>query len=342
VDLSSESPNRAAALRLVRSVEWLGADASAQGPAVLATFAMPCDHPIAWGHYPGQPIVPGTCLLEAALQAIECAPRGECPATGELVGVEDLQLVHAAHPGEVVQLQARPAAEPTAEPALGGAWRWRVVFTSSGRQIARATLLVGARPLAPAGTAPAWPATADWTELTPLDIVRSLPHRAPLLLVDAAWVAPGGAQLVATRSVTLADCCYGLTSERPHADELRYPPLMVAESMAQAAGLLQLGGARGAHVLMLLGGARRLEFPGAARPGECLRHEISLRRRFGDTALVSGTSYAGQRLIVRMHDLLITVKHQDTTPPRPAPAVAAKPRVSNPHSQPHGALHHAN
>jgi 3-hydroxyacyl-[acyl-carrier-protein] dehydratase len=163
-----------------------------------------------------------------------------------------------------------------------------------------------------------------------------------MLLVDAAWVAPGGAQLMATRSVTLADSCYSLISERPHADELRYPSLMVAESMAQAAGLLQVSADRSAPVLMLLGGARRFEFHAAAQPGECLRHELSLRRRFGDTALVSGTTFAGQRLIARMHDLLVTVRDQDAPPgPAPTAATTTTPPASLSSSPPHGALHHA-
>jgi 3-hydroxyacyl-[acyl-carrier-protein] dehydratase len=301
-------------LRLVRSVTWQGADESAQGPAVGASFAMPTDHPIAAGHYPGDPIVPGTCLLEAALQAIELAPPGAWPAAGELVRVDDLQLMHPVRPGETIELHAQPAAAPAAEPELAGAWRWRVAFTHAGRKIARATLLIGARPAEPVGAAPAWSDTPEWTELKALDVVRSLPHRAPLLLIDAAWVAPGGTQVVATRSVTLADSCYGLLSQCPDAGDLRYPSLMVAESMAQAAGLLQLGGDRGAHVPMLLGGMRRLEFHGAAEPGESLRHELSLRRRFGATAMVSGITFAGRRLIARMHDLLITVGDNYTSP----------------------------
>jgi 3-hydroxyacyl-[acyl-carrier-protein] dehydratase len=335
-------PNRPSAVRLVRSVTWLRADESAQGQGVRASFAMPADHPIALGHYPGRPIVPGTCLLEAALQAIECAPRGEWPGVGALIRIEDLQLMHAAQPSETIELHAAPAAEAATEPELAGAWRWRVTFTHAGRKIARATLLIGTVSADPDGTAPALVPTPEWTQLSALDIARSLPHRGPMLLVDGAWVAPGGEHLVATRTVTLADSCYSLLSDQPGADELGYPSLMVAEGLAQAAGMLQMGADRGGPVVMLLGGARRLEFHAVAQPGECLRHELNLRRRFGDTSMVSGATFAGGRLIARMHDLLVTVKKQAApTGHAPAAATTATPLASTASQQTPGALHHA-
>ncbi|MCW5667475.1 MAG: hypothetical protein KIT35_26875 [Piscinibacter sp.] len=322
---SSEAQRRPAAVQLVRAVDLPPGDAGTWR-SLHASFTLAAHHPIALGHYPGHPIVPGTCLLEAALQAVEHAlPPGEHTAHA-LCGIEALQLERPAHPGEAVELEVQAAGL-----APDGLHRWRVAFESGGRRLARATLVTGERGAGAAADTPAWRCGPDWALLAPADVAARLPHRAPMLLVDRAARAPDGLRLVAERTITLADCCYAEAGHRPASAELAFPPLLVLESMAQAAGLLLLDRPPGAGAVLLLGGARRFEVLGSAAPAEPLRHELVLRRRFGAAALVGGTCYAAGRPIARLHDLLVVAQLPE---PGDAPfTVPTPPRT--------GAIRHA-
>jgi 3-hydroxyacyl-[acyl-carrier-protein] dehydratase len=320
---SFEAARRPAAAQFVRAVRLPSGGAMA-GRTLNANFTLSEHHPIALGHYPGHPIVPGSCLLEAALQTIEHAMAHDGHAGHVLKGVEALQLERPARPGEEVGVELRCSG-----PAPDGSYRWRAAFESAGYRLARATLVTG-EPTVPADAEAPWCCGPEWETLSPLDVVRRLPHRAPMLLVDQAARAPDGLRLVAERNVTLADCCYADTAPHPATAGLAFPPLLVLESMAQAAGLLLLQHPPAGGAVLLLGGLRSFEVLGAAAPAESIRHELVLRRRFGDTALVGGTCFAAGRAIARLQDLLVVARFSEPDGPV-ASATTSQPEGATPH-----------
>lgn len=276
------------------------ADGPDEAMPLSATFNVPPGHPVMLGHYPGKPVVPGTCLLDAALQAIELAEPPQERHDFGLLQVLGAQFLHVVAPGDPIELALSRSLRPAS-----GASTWRASFASRGRQFARASLCFGPASADPPDERPSLHVTPAWTVLDAHGVARLLPHRSPLLLVDAACLAPDGMSLVATRAVSLADSCYAGLPPVADGRWLDYPALLATESFAQAAGLL-LGGARGTGV-PLLGGIRQVDFHRPARPGESLRHEVHLRRAFAKAALVEGTTFCGHTLVSRTYDLLACV-----------------------------------
>jgi len=67
----------------------------------------PKDHAAAQGHFPGNPIVPGACLLGEVLQAIEsCLERDLYPCV-----VASAKFVHPVRPGDRMSIEFSEAAE---------------------------------------------------------------------------------------------------------------------------------------------------------------------------------------------------------------------------------------
>jgi 3-hydroxyacyl-[acyl-carrier-protein] dehydratase len=73
-----------------------------------ATLTLEADHPSLAGHFPGNPIVPGVVLLDAALYALEQQPlHGQPRRSWQIPAVK---FHHVVRPGEPVQLsfQSQP------------------------------------------------------------------------------------------------------------------------------------------------------------------------------------------------------------------------------------------
>ena len=90
-------------------------------------LSYPPDHPAFAGHFPGNPIVPGVLLLDAAIQAL-----GETAGAGEAVlRVESAKFVGVVRPGDALTVELEPA---------GGAGPWRFVLRHGERTVARGVL----------------------------------------------------------------------------------------------------------------------------------------------------------------------------------------------------------
>jgi 3-hydroxyacyl-[acyl-carrier-protein] dehydratase len=150
------------------------------------------------------------------------------------------------------------------------------------------------------------------------DIRLILPHRHPMLLVDAVLGVEEGRWVKAIKNVSRNEPCFAaLTRELPHT-AFEYPPSLIIESFCQAAGILQVVSTRDAAPagsLMLFGAVSNLQFHGAAYAGETLVHEARIETALSDAAIFSGTVSVGDRVIMTVERVVVALRSTDALAP---------------------------
>jgi len=68
---------------------------------IMTPLPIAADHPAYSGHFPGQPVLPGVVLLDAALHALECCGR---KSAREWI-VNGAKFQSAVRPGEALTLE---------------------------------------------------------------------------------------------------------------------------------------------------------------------------------------------------------------------------------------------
>lgn len=268
------------------------------GPVVAGAFEARLvldDECLFAGHYPGAPILPGTFLVEALLQAASTALGGDI----RLEEIVACRFHSPLLPGDEV------AARFTLKDA--GVGRTLVQATASGRAPAADLTMLVAQPGASpefVGSSPAWAQASPSTrELDASFICRTLPHRSPALLVDSAIVLGlpgGGSALLARKAVTTREPCFVGTEPAGS-----YPSTLIVESFCQACGLLRAATGTASEprdqtkvpVVAKLAGLR---MSGDATPGDNLEHHVQIVVRTGEGAVFSGQTVAGGRVVLRV------------------------------------------
>jgi 3-hydroxyacyl-[acyl-carrier-protein] dehydratase len=146
--------------------------------------------------------------------------------------------------------------------------------------------------------------------IMPAEIIRSLPHRFPMLLVDRVVEAVPGESLTALKAVTLNEPWYARLSPDATDRDTRYPESLLIESWGQAAGLLSLlSGADGRDgAVMLFGSVTGVAFHRPVHPGDLLEHRIVLSRRVGDTVLFAGDSRIGGDVVFTVDRMVMAFR----------------------------------
>lgn len=130
-------------------------------------------------------------------------------------------------------------------------------------------------------------------------IKQLLPHRYPMLLVDAVTEVSPGESLVAVKAVTANEPCYAeLPADADHA----YPPTLLVESWCQAAALLVCLDEPDPDVrtgrVALFGGISGLRFGAAVQPGSLVVHRARVVKVLADAAVLAGGSeVAGESVL---------------------------------------------
>jgi 3-hydroxyacyl-[acyl-carrier-protein] dehydratase len=135
------------------------------------------------------------------------------------------------------------------------------------------------------------------------DIMRILPHRFPILLVDKV-IERDEKKIVAIKNVTISEIFFlGHFPEYPI-----YPGVLIIEGMAQTAGLLLLKPDQKAVPLFL--GIDSARFKSPVRPGDVLRYEVEIVESKLNVVKVKAKASVDDR-IVATAELLLGVKKRE-------------------------------
>jgi 3-hydroxyacyl-[acyl-carrier-protein] dehydratase len=72
---------------------------------MITTLAVAANHPAYPGHFPGQPVLPGVVLLDAALHALESSGRGTSAGWAGRWTINSAKFQSAVRPGEALTLE---------------------------------------------------------------------------------------------------------------------------------------------------------------------------------------------------------------------------------------------
>lgn len=147
------------------------------------------------------------------------------------------------------------------------------------------------------------------------DIRAILPHRYPMLLVDAVLSIEPARRIVAIKNISRNEPWFArLDPDTPCA----YPPSLIIESFCQSAGILQVLSERETNAVgeqvMLFGSMSHVQIHSAALAGETLIHDARLETAMSDAAVFSGEVRTRDRLIATVGRVVVAL--------RPAQALA--------------------
>jgi 3-hydroxyacyl-[acyl-carrier-protein] dehydratase len=134
--------------------------------------------------------------------------------------------------------------------------------------------------------------------MMPSDILRVLPHRYPVLLVDRVVDVTPGESLTVLKAVS--------ANEPWHRAPDDFPPTLLLESWCQAAVLLSSWDAPDPDRLVLFGAMADVEFHRPVRPGCVVRHSVRVLDARGDTVAFTGRSEAEGHVVMSVGRVVTT------------------------------------
>lgn len=133
------------------------------------------------------------------------------------------------------------------------------------------------------------------------DILRLLPHRYPLLLVDRVVDVAPGESLTALKAVSANEPCY---ANGPG----DYPPTLLVESWCQAAVLLASWDRPRSDRVFVLGAVADVAFHRPVTPGCVVRHSVRVLDARGDTVALTGRSEVDGRVVLTVGRVVTTAR----------------------------------
>jgi len=141
--------------------------------------------------------------------------------------------------------------------------------------------------------------------LTINDIMKILPHRYPMLLVDRVVEIDEGKRIVGIKNVTANEQFF--QGHFPGAPVM--PGVLIVEAMAQCSAVLILRGIPDRdEKLFLFGGVDKARFRRPVVPGDQLRMECEVLQRRSNTVKVKGTATVDGNVVAEAEMLSIMVE----------------------------------
>lgn len=137
-------------------------------------------------------------------------------------------------------------------------------------------------------------------------IMRVIPHRYPVLLVDRVDSVVPGVSLVGYKAVSAAEACYR------DAVDFAYPFGLLLESWAQSAVVLVAWESPNPDVVagsvVLISSVKSVDVLGSVYPGDVVEHRVRIVRAVGDAAIVAGESFVGDRPVLRVGQFTLALR----------------------------------
>ena len=141
--------------------------------------------------------------------------------------------------------------------------------------------------------------------LTIHEIMKILPHRYPMLLVDRVLEIEDGKRIVGIKNVTANEPFF--QGHFPGAPVM--PGVLIVEAMAQCGAILFLRNiADREQKLFLFGGVDKARFRRPVVPGDQLRLECELVQRRGNSVKIRGTATVDGNVVAEAEMLSIMVE----------------------------------
>jgi beta-hydroxyacyl-ACP dehydratase FabZ len=141
--------------------------------------------------------------------------------------------------------------------------------------------------------------------LTITDIMRILPHRYPMLLVDRVLEIEPGKRIVGIKNVSANEQFF--QGHFPGAPVM--PGVLIVEAMAQCAAVLVLRDLPNREEkLFLFGGVDKARFRKPVVPGDQLRFECQILQRRSNSIRILGTATVDGELVAEAEMLSVMVE----------------------------------
>ncbi len=131
-------------------------------------------------------------------------------------------------------------------------------------------------------------------KITHEDILNTLPHRYPMLLIDKIEEFDAGKRIIAGKNVSFNDQFF----QGHFPDNPVMPGVLQVEAMAQAVTFMaQFGRNENKDGVVLFLGIDKARFRGIVRPGDYLRIECEVLQSRRNTVRVAGKCYVGDKVV---------------------------------------------
>ncbi|PYQ53713.1 MAG: 3-hydroxyacyl-[acyl-carrier-protein] dehydratase FabZ [Acidobacteria bacterium] len=141
--------------------------------------------------------------------------------------------------------------------------------------------------------------------LTITDIMKILPHRYPMLLVDRVLEIEPGKRIVGIKNVSANEQFF--QGHFPGAPVM--PGVLIVEAMAQCAAVLILRDIPNREEkLFLFGGVDKARFRKPVVPGDQLRFECTIVQRRSNSVKIHGTATVNGELVAEAEMLSVMVE----------------------------------